>query len=393
MASKMRDRLLTIGLVSIVAGCDPTDESWSAEDLVVRAGRTWGCTDCGYGNSPFVGHYSIAEVVTASLLDGASSVPPGLELIGILSPKDQFFEAIVQDDQFFAVVDKKRIGGKDLIHWRLVLESSEKPYHTLLVRIDNFEFHPDWAKGYDIPTYALTYDVNQYGVAPTSDKAELVESRTFDPTVPTLPTIPTIPGIPTIDIPGVPTIDIPGVPTPEIPDDEQIPDFPDEDNPDDDATHVNVCDEYDPNDTSVVLIMNERYSDTKKTVKPNARGYVSLACRHHALMKMKFVGHDPNDAYHSDVAQRQATLKMITADYCGTGQSFTQFGQPLVWLDSLGLFSSIPPTTTHEAVWDDKGAICLDTPRYVSPSDVAGVCSIPTCTGYEAGYWETLNPL
>jgi hypothetical protein len=58
----------------------------------------------------------------------------------------------------------------------------------------------------------------------------------------------------------------------------------------------------------------------------------------------------------------QATLKMLSADYCGTGTSFTMRGEPLVWRSLSGMELRSSPTS-FEARWDETGARCLDTPR------------------------------
>jgi hypothetical protein len=64
-----------------------------------------------------------------------------------------------------------------------------------------------------------------------------------------------------------------------------------------------------------------------------------------------------------------AMLKMLTADYCGTGRSYTVDGQPLKYGDS-NHWCSQPPiipsaVCSIEALWAEKGAVCVDTPRRV----------------------------
>jgi hypothetical protein len=147
--------------------------------------------------------------------------------------------------------------------------------------------------------------------------------------------------------------------------------------------YVNVCPGIDADETSVVLITDELYDVETKTVDPGQTGWVTMACRGHAIMKMKFMGHDPHDIYGSSWEQRQAALKMITADYCGEGHSFTTVGQPLAWIDELGNFpqGGVPSIDAVEARWSEDGALCLDQPRYVTPSEVAAFCKLPTCGG------------
>ncbi|MCA9652173.1 MAG: hypothetical protein KC501_19825 [Myxococcales bacterium] len=166
---------------------------------------------------------------------------------------------------------------------------------------------------------------------------------------------------------------------------------------DPDAPLANVCPGRVPDETSVVLVADELYDEATKTVQPEQYGWVTMACGGHAVAKLKFLGHDPNDGYGSSWEQRQAALKMITADYCGTGQSFTQLGQPLMWVDELDNFpaSALPYLGQVEARWSEEGALCLDEPRLVSRADVEDVCSIPTCDGdtdLGGARWLTLLP-
>ena len=160
---------------------------------------------------------------------------------------------------------------------------------------------------------------------------------------------------------------------------------------------VNVCPGIGPDETSVVLITDELYDVTTKEVLPDQPGWVTLACRGHALMKLKFLGHDPHDDYGSNWKQRQAALKMVTADYCGQGHSFTAVGQPLAWVDELGNFpeEALPSILGVEAKWTAYGAVCLDEPRLVPRAEVEAQCSIPTCNGdmgHEGVQWVSVLP-
>lgn len=163
---------------------------------------------------------------------------------------------------------------------------------------------------------------------------------------------------------------------------------------DDDGETFNVCPGYNLDETAVVVIPGERYDDTKKRVEPSP-GWGSLGCRGHAVAKMKMMGYSPDDGYGSDAAGRQATYKMLTADYCGGGHSFTVPGTRLDWHDVSGNF---PPPSGNpvEAKWTASGATCLDTPRLASREDVLHVCpDMPKCYGDSSSgsnHWVTTNP-
>lgn len=152
----------------------------------------------------------------------------------------------------------------------------------------------------------------------------------------------------------------------------------------------------DPLQASVVVLAGERYDLDSKTVISNQQGWITLACAGSAAAKMALLGYGPHAEFEDDsapasVAQRQATLKMITADYCGGGDSYTEDGMPLVWENQSG--AVIPdgalPLGSLEAIWTASGAACLDTPRLVDRDDVS--CSIPTCSSFtlDDGEWAS----
>ncbi|MFY0533206.1 ADYC domain-containing protein [Nannocystis pusilla] len=72
---------------------------------------------------------------------------------------------------------------------------------------------------------------------------------------------------------------------------------------------------------------------------------------------------------------------MITADYCGAGTSYTAQGTEVHWMDLAETVGpSVPPAgTLLEAYWTENGAVCLDTPRLVSRTEVELECDLPTC--------------
>lgn len=149
----------------------------------------------------------------------------------------------------------------------------------------------------------------------------------------------------------------------------------------------------DPLEASVVVLAGERYDLDSKTVIGNQQGWITLACAGSAAAKMALLGYGPHAKFTdgskpATVAQRQATLKMITADYCGDGHSYTQSGMPLVWENQSGtvpLTNFVPAAL--EAVWTAQGARCLDTPRLVDVDEVG--CWLPSCSDYslDDGEW------
>lgn len=164
------------------------------------------------------------------------------------------------------------------------------------------------------------------------------------------------------------------------------------------AVPLEVCPGLGFEQTSIVLLPGETYDMDGVTVEPGQAGHVTLACRGHALAKMKLMGYGPGDGYGSGWEQRQATLKMLTADYCGKGQSFTVVGTPLQWADEAGNFplSGNESPAQLEAKWDHRGALCIDTPRLFKRDDVTKVCPLPHCNGdyssFDGGTWISMRP-
>ncbi|MCA9662309.1 MAG: hypothetical protein KC486_28475 [Myxococcales bacterium] len=148
----------------------------------------------------------------------------------------------------------------------------------------------------------------------------------------------------------------------------------------------------DPLQASVVILAGDRYDLDAKTVSAGNDGWFTLACAGSAAAKMALLGYGPNaDVDGQDdpptPAQRQATLKMITADYCGGGHSYTADGTPLRWENAAGTVTDADADPSDlEAIWSANGALCLDTPRVVDPAEVA--CSLPSCADLTLGDGE-----
>lgn len=179
-----------------------------------------------------------------------------------------------------------------------------------------------------------------------------------------------------------------------------------------------------PDGASALVITGERYDVATLAILPQALDdrRFRLACKSDALAKAKLMSYDPalpaGHRYHTDPAQRRATLAMLTADYCGTGFRFAKPGNKLLWRNradwmvvgrpderplerAAGRATSNHPTRSAimEAVWNERGAVCLNTPRpgtHDGRADIEAVCgrSIPRCSPAleERGEWITWLP-
>ncbi len=103
----------------------------------------------------------------------------------------------------------------------------------------------------------------------------------------------------------------------------------------------------------------------------------------------------------------EAAVRMVRADYCGNGVSFTVPGNPVEILDTWGYNTFPLPKAVTEAIWDTKGAACVEMPRHTvdwpSAKSVQEACAVmgarvpATCkptdslSTYFGTYW-TKNP-
>lgn len=156
-----------------------------------------------------------------------------------------------------------------------------------------------------------------------------------------------------------------------------------------------LCPATDPDNQWFTLIAGERYDSGVNDVIA-APHSVTIACVGEAVAKMKLMDFHPNGNRQASAEERQATLRMITADYCGNGHSFTVNGTQVAWRDAAGQVEPVVKENVLEALWDANGAICLNKPRYASIADVEDVCgAIPQCDSgdfVDGVVWRTMLP-
>lgn len=111
-----------------------------------------------------------------------------------------------------------------------------------------------------------------------------------------------------------------------------------------------------------VLFEGNRYDAKAKKLLPGDRAWFNLGCASHAISKLFLTGLT-NATGNATLQEQQAALKMLTADYCGDGTSFTVGGEPLYWKTSNGYMAFYGNPTTLEARWNENGATCLELPR------------------------------
>ncbi|WAS98873.1 ADYC domain-containing protein [Nannocystis punicea] len=163
-----------------------------------------------------------------------------------------------------------------------------------------------------------------------------------------------------------------------------------------DGNHIerNVCTGYhnSPRAPIALVLGGETYDMDAKEVRPDPeQQWFSIACAGSAAAKLSLLGYGPQSSK-TTPARRQATLKMITADYCGDGHSYTVDGTPIQWENVTGTVGLTAEPAAIEAVWTADGALCLDEAR------IAGTeidCTLPRCGQYDLadGEWITYVPM
>jgi hypothetical protein len=129
-----------------------------------------------------------------------------------------------------------------------------------------------------------------------------------------------------------------------------------------------------------IMFEGDRIDLATKTVNATPDpDWFNIGCPGHTLAKLHLTRNTIASTGVQNAAQsfaaRQATLKMLTADYCGTGVPFTVAGQRLVWRG--GDVDYVKPPRKLEARWDEHGAVCLWNPRMGAPTTAEGAIRFP----------------
>jgi len=262
-------------------------------------------------------------------LDGTANAA-GMKIVGFVAPAGLLgnYHLDVQDDEFVATKTGSTLRGLQLIGATILVKEPGLLSLPIPITIIGYDEIPSWADDApDVPTYALIYP----------DLGSLLGSR-------------------------------------------------------------NVCvgDITELLATSATVLGGETYDLTTKEVNANMNRWFTLACAGSAAAKLRLMNYGPQSDFNNtgnpaSVSSRQAALKMVTADYCGTGTSYTQNGTPLQYEDAPGTVAVEGTPGDVESVWTEDGALCLDTTRIANTS-VA--CSLPSCSSFDLqdGDWISYVP-
>jgi len=121
--------------------------------------------------------------------------------------------------------------------------------------------------------------------------------------------------------------------------------------------------------TLALAFAGDRYDGRLKTVRIDEAAppcWVNIACAGSAAAKMHLIRHTSagSDTAHTTTQpQRQAMLKMITDDICGTGESFTINGEKVFYEDMHPWYPFPTAPRSIESMWSERGALCLSEAR------------------------------
>jgi hypothetical protein len=174
-----------------------------------------------------------------------------------------------------------------------------------------------------------------------------------------------------------------------------------------DGCEVEVCkpgldpDHQDGLSGRAVIFRGDLYGEPGQLVKrvePAGTGdgaKINFACLGTSLSKLHLLRHTvasrTDNIDPPSVDQEEALLRLLRADYCGTGTSFTQDELQI----RIGVRSPAPQPTQEsrfrlddavslDALWNKDGAMCIGTPRWAPLAEIQTECAgaggaIPLC--------------
>jgi len=140
------------------------------------------------------------------------------------------------------------------------------------------------------------------------------------------------------------------------------------------------------------LMLSNRW-DLKTGNRLDQPNFITFACRDYSLGKCARMGYRPWAKGQSctgavprrtctDLAlvdHHQSCVRMMRADYCGNGKSYTVNGTTIDIYDYLNPPIQVPETSWDiEARWVTTGAICINEPRH---PELLGKWKRPDCNG------------
>lgn len=138
-------------------------------------------------------------------------------------------------------------------------------------------------------------------------------------------------------------------------------------NCDEDTTAANGA-EFD------AIVTGDITVDTKSGVVEKRENTLFIGCLSGGVGKAGAWGYPRHKL--ASLEEFTGIVRMVRADYCATGDSFTEVGQELTMLDKYGYNNLVP--SKLESIWTEDGAACVYRPRlesrWPSAADVIAEC-------------------
>lgn len=126
--------------------------------------------------------------------------------------------------------------------------------------------------------------------------------------------------------------------------------------------------------------------------------YAYLACLSGRIGKAALWGYAPDNPSPAipdlTMAEFEGAHRMVGAEYCGDGKSYTRPGEAVTLVDKWAINQHSSDATSDEAVWGVNGALCVGTPRWEvhqSPILCANGQTIPSCSTLASIYYGWLT--
>src|SRR5690606_27656085 len=104
------------------------------------------------------------------------------------------------------------------------------------------------------------------------------------------------------------------------------------------------------------VLYEDLHVDMKQGDGQEMPDLINIACDQGAVAKAGIWGYKP---YELGVEHFIAGVRMVRADYCGDGDSWTKPGTAIGIRDVWGINKFSDPDPKTEAFWTEKGAACV----------------------------------
>lgn len=145
---------------------------------------------------------------------------------------------------------------------------------------------------------------------------------------------------------------------------------------------------------NAILFTGDRYDRATGTVQTigDTSPWFNFACNDDVLWKMavfRYAQPASYGAYVTSIADRDAAIRSIRADYCGDDHAWTETGTSVDWANRGGWLTHAEDGMTVEAIWNANGAVCLTKPRLYQKSEIScGAKRVPPdCTPDQIAHW------